>query len=315
MTVSNMPLVSIVTPSYNAAAFIRETIESVRGQDYPAIEHIVMDGGSTDGTVDILQEYPHLIWVSERDHGQSDALNKGFRRARGEVIGWLNADDTYESGALRTAVDHLQARPEAGGVYGECRVIDGAGRFLHMYQSRPFNLRTLLLECYICQPALILRRQAIEVTGAINVDLDYVMDWEYFLRIGARFPLVYLPGVTLASFRAHESNKTVGRPWEFDIEWLRVLDEAFQRPPFRDLAPWWRWRAKRLAWARHYMATAFAAHRTGDRAKIRRVLPRGVYYNPAWLFNRGTLAMGAQAFAADATLSRLRHLIGRSAHG
>ena len=113
----SQPLVSVVTPSFNQAAFIEETIQSVLKQDYPHIEHIVVDGGSTDGTVDILQRYPHLRWISEPDCGQSDALNKGFAMARGEILGWLNSDDTYNAGGVSTGLHCEVSHPVLALVY------------------------------------------------------------------------------------------------------------------------------------------------------------------------------------------------------
>ena len=122
----DVPLVSIVTPSFNQARFIRETIESVLAQDYPRIEYIVVDGGSTDGTIDILRGYDgRLIWSAERDRGQADAINKGFRRARGEILAWLNSDDTYLPGAVSAAVSHLVQHRDCAMVYGDGFLIDG----------------------------------------------------------------------------------------------------------------------------------------------------------------------------------------------
>ena len=297
MTNPDLPLVSVVTPSYNAAAFIRETIESVRSQDYLAIEHIVVDGGSTDGTVDILTEYPHLTWVSEPDRGQSDALNKGFRQARGAIIGWLNADDVYRPGAIRTAVAFLRERPDVAGVYSDCSFIDEQGKPFYLSAARKFDIRTLLLEDYIPQPTVFLRRRAIEDAGPLDESLRYVMDWEYWLRIGACHRLARIPGVALASFRLCQGTKSNDKAPEFDLEYLRVLDALFKQAPYRNLPIGWRWRAVRLAWSRHYMTKTFAARHRDRRAEARHALPRGVLNNPAWLANRGVWSTAAWAFA------------------
>ncbi|MCX6036383.1 MAG: glycosyltransferase family 2 protein, partial [Chloroflexi bacterium] len=129
MTLSNLPLVSIVTPSYNQARFLEFTIHSVLEQDYPNIEYILVDGGSTDGSVDILQRYADRFawWVSENDRGQTDAINKGFARAKGDILAWLNSDDTYEPHAVAEAVEFLRGRPEVGLVYGDTNFIDENG--------------------------------------------------------------------------------------------------------------------------------------------------------------------------------------------
>lgn len=297
MTDSDLPLVSVVTPSYNAASFIRETIESVRGQDYPAIEHIVIDGGSTDGTVDILAEYPHLTWVSEPDRGQSHALNKGFRRAHGEIIGWLNADDTYQPGAIRIAVRSLQEHPEVAGIYSDCSFIDEHGEQIATFRAQKFDIRTLLLKDYVPQPTVFLQRSIFNSVGFLDEKLHYVMDWEYWLRIGGRYQLMYIPSVTLANFRLCQGTKSNDRAPEFDLEYLQVLDALFKQSPYHDLPAWCRWWAVQLAWSRHYMTQTFAARERQDRGTVRHTLPRGILHNPAWLANWGVWSIAVWAFA------------------
>jgi glycosyltransferase involved in cell wall biosynthesis len=132
----NSPLITIITPSYNQSRYLEETIRSVLGQDYPAIEYFIIDGGSTDSSVEIIRSYESQIsgWVSEKDRGQAEAINKGFQRASGEYIAWLNSDDTYQPGAIRAAIETFQKHPEAGIVYGNVLSIDE--------NSQPFNLQT-----------------------------------------------------------------------------------------------------------------------------------------------------------------------------
>ncbi len=140
-----LPLVSIVTPSLNQGQFIRETIETILSQDYDNLEYLVMDGGSTDETLEILRSYgTRLQWVSEPDAGQSQAVNKGWRRARGEILGWVNADDLLSPGAVRRAVEALAADSALGGVYGDCTYIDGSGRRLRTLPARAFDYATLV---------------------------------------------------------------------------------------------------------------------------------------------------------------------------
>jgi glycosyltransferase involved in cell wall biosynthesis len=309
------PLVSVVTPSYNSVAFIWDTIESVRGQDYPSIEHIVMDGGSTDGTLDVLRQYPHLTWVSGPDRGQSHALNKGFRQARGDVIGWLNADDTYQPGAIRTAVEYLIQHPAVMAVYGECRVVDRDGTPLEFYKTEDFDVRTLLLRDYIPQPAVFFRRVLFDGIGYLNESLHFVMDWEYWLRTAARYPMAHLDGVVLANLRVWDDCKSVDRAPEFDLEYLRVLEHLFQMPPYRDLPWWWRWRAVRLAKSRHHMATVFATRHHVRRAALLGHLLRGAFYNPGWLSNLGVLSIAVEALAGDPVARRLRRLARRVVAG
>lgn len=139
------PLVSIVTPSYNQARYLETTLRSVLDQNYPAIEYLVADGGSTDGSVEVLQRYTDRLawWVSEPDRGQTDALNKGFARARGEILAWLNSDDTYEPGAIAAAVAYLTAHPEIGMVYADTHFIDENGRPLGSFPAAQTDYRRL----------------------------------------------------------------------------------------------------------------------------------------------------------------------------
>ena len=132
---TDKPLVSVVTPCFNAARFIESTIKSVREQDYPFVQHVVVDGASDDGTLHILEQYPHLVWTSESDRGQSHALNKGFQRASGDIIGWLNADDVYQPRAISRAVEFLQDNPEVSFVYSDCLELDEHDAFVRIIKG------------------------------------------------------------------------------------------------------------------------------------------------------------------------------------
>ena len=192
----SQPLVTIVTPSYNQGRFIAATIESVLSQDYPRIEYIVMDGASTDETAGVAGRYAgRLEFISEPDRGQSHAINKGFQRARGEIVAWLNSDDTLLPGAVRRAVEGLAAHPEAAACYGEGYLMDEAGyatcRFPH---TQPFDLwRLVNVSDYILQQSVFFRRAALEQIGWVREDLHYVMDWDLLIRLGKRWPLHYEP--------------------------------------------------------------------------------------------------------------------------
>jgi len=192
----NCPLVTIVTPSYNQGRFIRATIESVLAQDYAKIEYIIMDGGSTDETAAVVSEYSgRLKWISEKDQGQSHAINKGFQMAKGEVASWLNSDDVILPGAVSHAVRAFERNPRLGAVYGEgYRIdIDGnvKGRFL---ATEPFNLWKLVyLSDYILQQSTYFRREIFEEVGFVDEDLHWGMDWDLFIRIAKRYPIEYIP--------------------------------------------------------------------------------------------------------------------------
>ncbi|MBI4927898.1 MAG: glycosyltransferase [Anaerolineae bacterium] len=172
-------LVSIITPSFNQARYIEATLDSVLSQDYPEIEYIVMDGGSTDGTVDILKRYEHRLagWVSEKDRGQTDAINKGFARARGEVLAWLNSDDTYQPGAVREAVEALRAHPEAALVYGDANYIDETGRVIGRFPAAQTDYRRLRQGyVHIPQQAAFWRASRWRQVGPLDVSFFFAMD-------------------------------------------------------------------------------------------------------------------------------------------
>src|SRR5437016_2863998 len=177
----DLPLVSVVTPSFNQEEYIEATIRSVLGQDYPAIEYIVVDGGSGDSTIEILKRYQgKLTWTSEKDAGQADAINKGFARARGEIVAWLNSDDTYEPGAISAAVGYLRAHPDVAMVYGEANFIDAAGKFIgRCAHVEEFDAGRLVnYSDFIVQPASFFRRSALEAVGGLDPSLHYAMDYD-----------------------------------------------------------------------------------------------------------------------------------------
>ena len=206
----DLPLVTVVTPSYNQGRFIRATIESVLLQNYPNIEYIVMDGVSQDETAAICAEYgDRLAFVSEKDLGQSDAINKGFRRARGEIVAWLNSDDVFLSGAVERAVEAFIREPELGAVYGEGYQIDVDGKIKQRFSvTEPFNLWKLVhMSDYILQQTAFFRRSVFDEVGLIDTSLHYGMDWEILMRVGKRFMLRYLP-YYMGSIREYGEAKT-----------------------------------------------------------------------------------------------------------
>jgi glycosyltransferase involved in cell wall biosynthesis len=225
------PLVSIVTPSYNQGRFIRDTIESVLTQSYPAIEYLVMDGGSTDETLSVLASYgDRLAWVSERDRGQTEAINKGWRRTRGEIVAYLNSDDTYLPGAVERAVACLTEQPDAGVVYGEGYHVDAAGAVLERYPTEPFDLARLEETCFICQPTVFLRRSVVERVGYCDESLRYCMDYDLWIRAAKVTRFAFIPHY-LANSRLHRDTKTVGQRVPAHEEILRVVHRHFGHVP------------------------------------------------------------------------------------
>ena len=209
MDSSGLPLVSIVTPSFNMEGYLPRTIESVLSQDYPHIEYIVMDGGSTDGTMEILKSYgDRLRYFSEADKGPSDAVHKGFQRARGDIFAWLGADDLYLPGAVRTGVEALMARPEIDVVYGEGNWIDEHDAVIRRYPTLPFNPKDLEWDCFICQPASFMRASAYRRCG-LDPDVNFSFDYDLWIRMakaGIRFQMI---PQYLAGSRMHQGAKTI----------------------------------------------------------------------------------------------------------
>jgi glycosyltransferase involved in cell wall biosynthesis len=217
------PLVSIVTPSLNMARFLPQTIESVLSQDYPHIEYIVMDGGSTDGTVEILQRYgDSLRYVSAPDHGAADAINRGFQTSHGSILAWLNADDFYFPGAVSAAVKKFTTAPEAAVVYGEALWTDPDGNIIGPYPTRPFDRSRLLRECYICQPACFFRRSAFETAGMLDTTFHVVFDYDLWIRLSEHNQFLHFDR-QLAYSRMHRGSKTLGSRSQMYKESLQIF--------------------------------------------------------------------------------------------
>jgi hypothetical protein len=205
-----LPLVTIVTPCLNQALFLGQTIQSVAGQDYPHIEYLVFDGGSKDGSVEIIQGWAHAIdfWISRSDAGQADAINRGWQRSHGEILAWLNSDDTYQPGAVSAVVETFHRYPRADVVTGDCQVIDGESAFVKNLPSGDFDMDAILSGNSLPQPGVFCRRSAVERVGWLDTGLRNVFDWALWLRLGlygAKF--AHLPKV-IASFRIWGQSKT-----------------------------------------------------------------------------------------------------------
>ena len=202
--------VSIVTPSYQMAQFLPATIESVLSQDYPHVDYLVMDGGSTDGTRELLEGYgDRLRYVSEPDDGQSDAINKGFHRTEGGLFAFLNADDTYLPGAVSSVVEAFTSDPGVDVVYGNADYTDVSGEVVGPYPVEPFDRERLARSCFIAQPATFVSREAWAACDGLDSSLHYALDYDLWIRMSERFRFVQLDK-TLATCRMHPDNKTLG---------------------------------------------------------------------------------------------------------
>jgi glycosyltransferase involved in cell wall biosynthesis len=249
-------LVSIVTPSFNQARFLEDTICSVLNQDYPEIEYFIIDGCSTDGSQGIIRRYAHRLagWVSEPDQGQTDAINKGFERCKGEILAWLNSDDTYQPGAVREAVAFLQTNPNIGMVYGDATYIDEDGQTFGRFPAAQTDYRRLRQGyVHIPQQASFFRANLWKQVGPLDPSFYFAMDYDLWVRLARISELRYLPKLW-AQFRLHSQGKTVAaddRCWPEMLRvhfrdgghWLGILPVKYLLRKM--VGPLWRYR---LAW-------------------------------------------------------------------
>jgi glycosyltransferase involved in cell wall biosynthesis len=230
------PLVSIVTPSYNQAAYLEATLRSVLEQEYPNIEYLVVDGASTDGSVEIIQRFSHRLtwWVSEKDSGQSEAINKGFHRARGEFVGWLNSDDVYLPGAVAAAVKSFSSHPQAGVVYGDALAIDARGQPFNLMCARQFTLVDLMAFNIIYQPAAFMRRSILEQAGYLKPQNHLLMDNLLWMEMSRLAPIVYEHQIW-AGARFHETAKNRTRGAAYGQEARALIADLKSRDEFHDV--------------------------------------------------------------------------------
>jgi glycosyltransferase involved in cell wall biosynthesis len=302
---SPWPRVSIVTPSYNQGKFIEETIRSVLLQGYVNLEYIIIDGGSTDQTVELVKRYePWLAyWVSEPDRGQSHAINKGLRRASGEIIAYLNSDDLYLPGTIRQAVQFLSGNEEGDIVYGDCRVVDEESHVIYVVPSREFDLFVELCRNFVQQPTVFMRRKLLNLVGYLDEELHYAMDLDYWFRAAMRVKFSYLP-VELAAFRITEFSKTGKGQINFARERRRVVERFFSSQPDDTIR---KWRKRVLAW-NHY-SIGSRLYEENDRDMARREFIKTIKLEPFSLRTIASLMMLFDIHAHTKLFSRIAALI------
>lgn len=226
-----MTLVSIITPSFNQAAFLEQTILSVLRQDYPNLEYLVVDGGSTDGSLQIIKRYSDRLawWVSERDAGQAEAINKGLGHARGEIVAWLNSDDYYLPGAVRGAVDVLEGQPTVDLVYGNMLAVDDKGLTINVLTYRQLSLQDLMCFQIIGQPAAFMRRRAVQAAGGLDLRLHFLLDHQLWIKLARHNSILHVEQ-TWAAARFHAAAKNRAGGPQFGREAFRILDWISTEP-------------------------------------------------------------------------------------
>jgi glycosyltransferase involved in cell wall biosynthesis len=278
---SSWPRMSIVTPSYNQGRFIEETIRSVLLQGYPNLEYIIIDGGSSDDTVEIIRKYePWLAyWVSEPDHGQSHAINKGFRQATGDILAWLNSDDVYQPGALYAAAATFQQHPQAGLVYGRVAKCDQDSRPLGSGWGQTFDLAGIFRGANpVAQPSAFFRRAPFDHVGELDESLHFVMDTELWMRLGLASEVVFVDEI-LAKFRYYPLSKSGRGGLPFAEEWYAVVCRAFETWSL----PHRLYSQRKSALARLLMLLAHEHHELADYTKARLYTLRALYQDPGIL--------------------------------
>ncbi|HUZ81501.1 MAG TPA: glycosyltransferase family 2 protein [Gaiellaceae bacterium] len=221
MNDADLPLVSVVTPSLNQGRFIEQAIASVLEQDYPRVEHVVVDGGSTDETLEILRAHGHLRWVSEPDAGQASAINKGFRMVEGSIYGWLNADDYYLPGAISAAVEVLRTT-DCAFVHGGWLQVNEEGAVLRQVRVVPFDYHLELdHRNAVCQPGSFFTSDAYWAVGGVDESYQFAMDYELWLKLGARFSVGHVDRAQ-AAYRYHSESKSTAQYAAFGPETLRA---------------------------------------------------------------------------------------------
>jgi glycosyltransferase involved in cell wall biosynthesis len=260
---SEMPLVSIVTPSFNQGRFLEQTIQSVLGQEYPHLEYLLVDGASTDGSLEIIQKYSKQLdwWVSEVDKGQAEAINKGLLRAKGEFVAWLNSDDYYLPGAIDRVISTFIQHPEAGLVYGDVLAVDENDQSTNQLRYGQLSLADLMTFQVIGQPSVFMRRSVLQQAGFLDLSYHYLLDHQLWLRMAQIAEIYYIPG-NFSAARFHPESKNVARATEFGSEAYRILDWMKTQP---NLAPVLKKNWKRIRAGAHRLS-AFYLLDGGDAA-------------------------------------------------
>ncbi len=231
MTEQYTPSVSIITPSFNQADYLEETIQSVLSQNYPEMEYLIVDGGSTDESVEIIERYADQLawWVSEPDKGQSDGINKGFRKATGDIVCWVNSDDVLMPQAVEKAVKVFNEYPDAAMIYGDVYSIDETGKTFNEMKYGDWGLKDLMQFSIIGQPAVFMRREAVHASDYLEVSFQYLMDHHLWLRLAQEGEIVHVPEF-FAKARYHGEAKNIVQAANFGVEAFRLVGWMRSQP-------------------------------------------------------------------------------------
>lgn len=306
---------SIVTPSYNQGSFLEEAIRSVLDQAIPDMEYVVMDGGSTDGSVEILKRYSKKIkgWVSEKDGGQADGVNKGIAQLNGDIIGWINSDDFFLPGGFKKVLDYFEAHPQTDGLYGDVLSVDDHSKLINVMRFEPYSLQDLMRFRVISQPGVFFRRSLWEKTGGLDLSYAYLLDHHLWLRMFRVGKFDYVPE-PLAAARYHAAAKNRAHTEDFGKEAYRLTEWMLTDPDFKDMAqPISREIHGGAAWLdAHYLSDGGQAWKSlAAYGRAFRLFPSRVLEDKKRLFLTGIMALSpslAQAVYVDRAAKRLESL-------
>jgi glycosyltransferase involved in cell wall biosynthesis len=281
---NTLPLVTVITPAYNQGIFLRDTIESVLSQDYPHIELLVLNDGSTDNTEEILKEYTGRIkWETQKNMGQTPTINKGWRQTTGEIITWLNSDDTYLPGAVREGVEYLLAHPETGIVFADSVFTEADGT--HLERTRPvppFNYVDFVANCEnpISQPSSFIRRSVMEKAGELDPKYYYFMDWDFWLRAGLYCKIEHIEALW-STYRLHAESKTVSQSKKAAPELHYMYEKYFSRTdlPAEIIA------IKKKAMMNMYFTSGSYFLQGEDKSSAAKMGRKAIEKNPAGIFS------------------------------
>jgi len=299
-----MTLVSIVTPSYNQAPFLEQTMLSVLEQDYPRIEYIVIDGGSTDDSVEIIKNYAKRLtyWVSEKDSGQAEAINKGLLRAKGEILAWLNSDDYYMLNTVSVAVRCFEQNPDVVMVYGDMLAIDGDGNTINLLKYKQVSLEDLLCFQIIGQPSVFFRRSALEKAGMLEPTFHFLLDHQLWIRLVQQGRILHIPQIWSAA-RYHPGAKNRARAAEFGREAFRLLSWAKSQPELSEILS----KVKRRSLASAHRYDARYLLDSGQTLSALRAWLRALIIHPPTALGRMNLFISAMLILTG--LGKLREAI------